>query len=83
MRPIGDWSTTRVQTIDWRTVMSISPIGGVNTVPSQAAHNASKPESGEVPGAPDHDGDADDGATKTPNAKVASAAVPGRVNLKA
>lgn len=63
--------------------MSISPIGGVNAAPSQTSHNLSKPESGELPGAPDHDGDGDDGAKTAPTANVSNAVVPGRVNLKA
>jgi hypothetical protein len=63
--------------------MSIGPVVGVNAVPSHAAHNVSRLESGEVPGTPDHDGDADDSATKAPIAKASKAAVPGRVDLEA
>ncbi|HME03623.1 MAG TPA: hypothetical protein VKG38_11425 [Solirubrobacteraceae bacterium] len=61
--------------------MSISPVSGV------AAHLAStssvrKLESSEVPGQPDHDGDADDTVTRS-TAVVAPSSTPGHVNVKA
>ncbi len=64
--------------------MSISPIGGVSPVQSHVASgNVSKPESNEVPGAPDHDGDSDNAGTKVAAAKASSAAASGHVNVRA
>ena len=63
--------------------MSIGPIGGANAIPSPAARNVGKPESGELPGAAEHDGDADDAGVRAPTAKASSAPAPGHVNLKA
>jgi hypothetical protein len=57
--------------------MSIGPVAGVGSVPGAPA--AVKPEAKEIPGAPDHDGDSDDGAGA---AKVAKAPVAGHVNVK-
>ncbi len=63
--------------------MSISAVGGVSSAQSQAATaNAKKPESSEVPGAPDHDNDADNRATTGSAAKVSGLAA-GTVNVKA
>ncbi len=59
--------------------MSISPIGGVGPAPNHPVTNTvGKPESTEVPGAPEHDGDGDDGAAKAPKIPT-----PGQVNIKA
>jgi hypothetical protein len=57
--------------------MSIAAVGGVSPHVAFASVGVSRrPESGEVPGAPDHDGDSDDVAR--------TAAAPGaRVNLYA
>jgi hypothetical protein len=45
--------------------MSIPPIGGPNpALATQSLQPAVKPEDAEQPGAPDHDGDSDDGAVK-------------------
>jgi hypothetical protein len=64
--------------------MSVSAVGGVNPVQSHVAvANVGKPESGEVPGAPDHDGDSDDARTQPPAAKVSGATIAGSVNVKA
>ncbi len=64
--------------------MSISPVGGVSPAQSHVAlANISRPESGEVQGAPDHDGDSDDAGMPAPAATVASTAVAGHVNVKA
>jgi hypothetical protein len=46
--------------------MSIAPVGGVGHVATFTSVGAvQRPESTEVPGAPDHDGDSDDAGTKT------------------
>jgi hypothetical protein len=64
--------------------MSISAVGGVNPAQSHVAlANISRPESGEVQGAPDHDGDSDNVGTQAPAPTVPSAAVAGHVNVKA
>jgi hypothetical protein len=65
--------------------MSINAVGGVSPVPSHAAPaSVAKPESAEVKGAPDHDGDADDSAAHAPaQAATGSSATPGHVNVKA
>ncbi len=64
--------------------MSIGAVGGVSPAQSHVVlANMSRPESGEVPGAPDHDGDSDDAGTPVPAATVSSAAVAGHVNVKA
>ncbi len=64
--------------------MSIGPIGGVSPAQSHVVSgNVNKPESNEVPGAPDHDGDSDDGVAKAAASKASSAATPGRVNVTA
>ena len=44
--------------------MSISAVGGVSPLAFQSIASTGKPESAEVAGAPDHDGDSDDAATK-------------------
>jgi hypothetical protein len=64
------------------TVMGISAVGGVGSVRSHApAVSVSKPESIEIPGAPDRDGDADN---RVQAAATKPAAVkPGQVNVKA
>jgi hypothetical protein len=55
--------------------MSIAPIGATGAhIPPAAVQ---KPESAELPGAVEHDGDSDDGA-----ATSAPAAAPGRVDVK-
>ena len=62
--------------------MSISAVGGVNPAQSHVAlASISRPEYGEVQGAPDHDGDSDDTGVQTPAATVV--AVAGHVNVKA
>jgi len=54
--------------------MTISPVGGVSLRQHpQSPVAAAKTEAAEVPGAPDHDGDADDAAAKAS----------GSVNVKA
>ena len=64
--------------------MSISAVGGVSPAQGHVAlANISRPESGEVPGAPDHDGDSDDARTPAPASTVSNAAVAGHVNVKA
>jgi hypothetical protein len=64
--------------------MSIGAVGGVNPTQSHISiANSGKPESGEVRGAPDHDGDSDDAGAKTSAAKVSGAATPGHLNVKA
>lgn len=60
--------------------MSIGAIGGVSPVQSNAA---AKPESSEIPGAPDHDGDSDDSGAKTAQAGAAGTTGAGRVDVKA
>ncbi|HXD54006.1 MAG TPA: hypothetical protein VN618_04560 [Solirubrobacteraceae bacterium] len=61
--------------------MNIGPIGGAAATPSAPI---SKPESMEVPGAPDHDHDTDDSpANATANAAAVSAPKLGRVDVKA
>jgi len=62
--------------------MSISPIGGASPIQSQGIGNVPKPESGEAPGAPDHDSDSDNTTRKIPAATPSSPTV-GHVNLKA
>ena len=42
--------------------MSITPVGGVTTAAAHAPAAQPKPETAEVPGAADHDGDVDGGA---------------------
>ena len=45
--------------------MSVQPIGGPDpALAAQSLQPAVKPEATEQPGAPDHDGDSDDGAVK-------------------
>jgi hypothetical protein len=45
--------------------MSIEAVGGASHLAAFAAAGAvQRPESAEAPGAPDHDGDSDDAATK-------------------
>jgi hypothetical protein len=56
--------------------MSISPIGGASLQSMLQVPSAAKPESAEVPGAPDHDGDSDDTGTS-------AALTPGSVDLTA
>jgi hypothetical protein len=64
--------------------MSIGAIGGVSPVQGHAAAgNVSKLESSEVPGVPDHDGDADDAGTKVSAAGASGARVAGGVDVKA
>lgn len=61
--------------------MNIGPIGGAAATPSAAI---SKPESTEVPGAPDHDHDGDDSpAGATTGAVAVSAPKLGRVDVTA
>jgi hypothetical protein len=58
--------------------MSIAAIGGTSHLAAFAAAGAvQRPESAETPGAPDHDGDSDDVATKSAQAS------PGSVDLHA
>jgi hypothetical protein len=65
--------------------MSITPVGGAVPVQSHAAPTASvKPEAAEVPGAPDHDGDADNGSAHALTQAASPAKItPGQINLKA
>ncbi len=64
--------------------MSINAVGGVSPAQSHVAlPNVSRPESGEVQGAPDHDGDSDDAGRPTTAATAATTAVAGYVNVKA
>lgn len=64
--------------------MSIDPVGGVGSAQGHAPlPSVAKPESGEVAGAPDHDGDADDAATQAPAAKASGVTLPGTLNVKA
>ncbi len=64
--------------------MSIGAIGGVSPVQSNAAvSSAAKPESGEVPGAPDHDGDSDNSGASAAQASASVTTGAGRVNVKA
>lgn len=64
--------------------MSIGAVGGVSPAPSHVVlANMSRPESGEVPGAPDHDSDSDDAGTPASATTVSSAAFAGHVNVKA
>lgn len=66
-----------------RNAMSIGAIGGVNPIQGHsAAGSISKSEAGEVPGAPDHDGDADDTGTKVSPAATDGTKVAGRVDVK-
>jgi hypothetical protein len=59
-------------------LMNIAAIGGTSHLAAFAAAGATKrPESAEAPGAPDHDGDSDDVATKAARAR------PGSVDLHA
>jgi hypothetical protein len=60
--------------------MSIAAIGGASlqAVLQPSSVPAKKPESAEVPGAPDHDGDADDGGSAS-----AAGASRGSVNVLA
>jgi hypothetical protein len=54
--------------------MSIAAVGGASHLAAFAAIGpAKRPESAEAPGAPDHDGDSDDAATKA--ARVSSRSV--------
>jgi len=63
--------------------MSIGAIGGVSPIQGHAtAVSIGKPESKEVPGAPDHDGDADDTGAKVSPASAPRATAAGRVNVK-
>ena len=49
--------------------MNIAAVGGASHHAAFAPVGAAqRPESAEVPGAPDHDGDSDDVATKAPQA---------------
>jgi hypothetical protein len=51
--------------------MSITAIGGVSPhLAFQPISSAAKPESAEVAGAPDHDGDSDDSGTKAGSVNV-------------
>jgi hypothetical protein len=64
--------------------MSIGAIGGVSPMQGHAlAGSVSKPESSEVPGVPDHDGDADDAGTKVAAAPAADVKGTGGIDLKA
>jgi len=58
--------------------MSINPVGGAPAVHIHAPA-ASKAEGREAPGAPEHDGDSDDAAAKSP----AAVRAPGTLNVKA
>ncbi|HME04437.1 MAG TPA: hypothetical protein VKG38_15560 [Solirubrobacteraceae bacterium] len=63
--------------------MTIGPVPAAGAVPNHAAATrASKPESKEVPGARDNDGDAEDTA-KSAQAASPSSTLPGRVNVRA
>lgn len=58
--------------------MSISPVTGAGAPHAhQAPATTPKPESSEVPGAPEHDHDSDDGAARP------ATAASGRVDVKA
>lgn len=65
--------------------MSINPIGGAAPVQSHAVPTSTaKPEAAEIPGAPDHDGDADNGAAHALTQAATPAKItPGQINLKA
>lgn len=63
--------------------MSIGAIGGVSPVQGRAAADGiGKPEAGEVPGVPDHDGDADHAGAKVSPASAPRATVAGRIDVK-
>jgi hypothetical protein len=59
--------------------MSISAVGGVSPLAFQSIASTGKPESAEVAGAPDHDGDSDDRAGAV--AQTGTPAGLGSVNL--
>jgi hypothetical protein len=63
--------------------MSIGAIGGVSAQSSIPASSVHGVESKEVPGAPDHDGDADDTGVKVASAKASGTTAPGRVDVSA
>jgi len=50
--------------------MNIAAVGGASHHASVAPVAAQRPESAETPGAPDHDGDSDDVATKAARASA-------------
>ena len=52
--------------------MSIEAVGGVSHQAAFAVNAARRPESAEAVGAPDHDGDSDDVATKAAQANTRS-----------
>jgi hypothetical protein len=73
----------RAQPIEGRSSMSINPVGGASPVTvHQPVASTAKLESGEAPGAADHDGDADNGGTP-PAARAAAVTLPGTMNVKA
>jgi hypothetical protein len=61
--------------------MSISAVGGASPVQSHVA--PSKPESSEVAGAQDHDGDSEDAGAKVAAVSASSAKAAGRLDVKA
>ncbi len=65
--------------------MSITPVGGAAPAQSHAVPTPpAKPETAEVPGAPDHDGDSDNGAAHALTQAASPAKItPGQINLKA
>jgi hypothetical protein len=66
--------------------MSITPVGGA-AAPAQshaAPASTAKPEATEIPGAPDHDSDADNGSAHAlAQAATPAKITPGQINLKA
>ncbi len=64
--------------------MSIAPISGASSLQSfSAASSARRPESGETPGAADHDSDSDNASVQSTSAGASSASASGRVDVKA
>jgi len=67
--------------LNGRSPVSISAISGV-AANLAATSSTGRPESSEVPGQPDHDGDADDTVARS-TAVVSPSSKPGHVNVKA
>ena len=65
--------------------MSIQAVGGASAAQQfQQVRAASQSESGEIPGKPDHDGDADDSSATSVSPTDASAmTAPGTLNVHA
>jgi hypothetical protein len=61
--------------------MSITPVGSIGSAQAFAPASSVKPESAEIPGAPDHDGDSDDAAKAQSVATTRSTL--GSLNVKA